>query len=310
MIDLRYGLVVASHPEDHSVDLVMTDDYSRVAGVQVMCDGGLDFGRADLFCPEEKSGDEKWSMAKRSAIDVKAVVLWGRMPVVIGFLYPQIGQMTFADKNRRIDRHSSDVYETIDSAGNWERSFPNGGFIRYATTPDHENLTGKDVDGNWAITKNTGAATHLRVVLGNAGSVKFDFHTDPSGNVSVTAQGTCTLNITGDTVVNTANATLNTGVATVNASSKVELATPQVHCTQNLVVDGTALVKGAITGQGGMAITNTGGGGGATATITGPVNINGDVTTTGNLTNNGKSVGSTLKVSGVQPGSGTSGNPI
>ena len=288
MIDLRYGLVVATHPEDHSVDLVMTDDYSRVAGVQVMCDGGLDFGRANLFSPDDKSGDDKWSMAKRTADDVKAIVLWGaRMPVVIGFLYPQVGQMTFSDKNRFIDRHSSDVYETIDAAGNWERAFPNGGFIRYATTPDHEDLTGKDVDKNWAIKKNTSAATHLRVVLGNAGAVKFDFHTDPDGNVAVTAQGACTLNITGDSTINTHNATLNAAVATVNASTKIELATPLVHCTQNLVVDGTALVKGSITGQAGMAIS--GGTGGATAMITGNMAVtSGSMTVTGgNVTADG-----------------------
>ncbi len=268
-MDLRYGIVVEAHPQDHSVDLIMTDDYSRLAGVQVLSySGGPDVGTADLFCPELKQGDDKWSMARRTALDLKAAVLFPDvgMPSVIGFIFPQVGQMTFADLNRRIQRHSSDVYETIDSAGNWERAFPNGGFIRYGTTPDHEDLTGKDFDKKWAIKKNTGAATHLRVVLGNAGAVKFDFHTDPDGNVAVTAQGTCTINIVGDTVVNTPNATLNTEVATVNASSKVELATPLVHCTENLTVDGAALVKGAITGQGGMAIS-----GGSGASVTGNI---------------------------------------
>jgi Phage protein Gp138 N-terminal domain len=40
------------------------------------------------------------------------------------------------------------------------------------------------------------------------------------------------------------------------------------------------------------------------------ININGTVNVTGALNNNGKSVGSALRVGGVQPGSGTSGTPV
>lgn len=43
--------------------------------------------------------------------------------------------------------------------------------------------------------------------------------------------------------------------------------------------------------------------------ITGPVTINGNVATTGTLTNNGKNVGSTHTHAGVTPGSGNSGAP-
>lgn len=44
-------------------------------------------------------------------------------------------------------------------------------------------------------------------------------------------------------------------------------------------------------------------------TLNGPVTINGNVATSGTLTNNGHSVGSTHKHTGVQTGSGTTGNP-
>lgn len=44
--------------------------------------------------------------------------------------------------------------------------------------------------------------------------------------------------------------------------------------------------------------------------ITGAVNIEGNVATTGTLTNNNIPVGSTLRVSGVVPGGGTSGVPV
>jgi phage gp45-like len=43
--------------------------------------------------------------------------------------------------------------------------------------------------------------------------------------------------------------------------------------------------------------------------ITGPVTINGNIATTGTLTNNGKNVGSTHTHAGVTPGSGNSGAP-
>lgn len=288
-MDLRYGIVVEAHPQDHSVDVIMTDDYSRLAGVQVLSyNGGPDVGTADMFCPEIKSGDDKWSMARRSALDLKAAILFGKgMPIVIGFIYPQVGQMTFADKNRRVQRHSSDVYETIDAQGNYERYFPNGSFIRVGASPDHEDLTGKDFDKNWVITKNTGAATHFRVVLGNAGVVKADIHLDPSGNLTGTFQGTGNITTVGDLTVTaphvTVNAsgaaTVNTATATINASTKVELATPLVHCTTHLIVDGNALVKGVLTYQGGMVGS---GGSGSSATITGNIAV-----TSGNVTADG-----------------------
>jgi hypothetical protein len=275
---IRIGIVVAAHPEDHSIDVIMTDDYSRIAGVQLLSsNGGAAYGTHDMFVPEEKSGDEKWSLAKRSAKDQKvAIDFSGPMPIAVGFIYPQIGQMTFADKNRRVQRHSSDVYSTLSSTGDMEVHFPNGTFFRIGASPDHEDLAGKDADGNWAINNNTGAATHLRLVLGNGGAVKADLHIDPSGNVTGTFQGTGNLTFIGDVVVNAPNVTVNTQTATVNASTKVELATPLVHCTQALTVEGLLTYKGGLVGSGGSGAA-----------------ITGNVATTGTLTNNGKAVGST-----------------
>lgn len=299
---IRIGIVVEAHPEDHSVDVVMTDDYSRLAGLQVMShDGGEASGTANLFVPVPRDGDDKWSLAKRTSGNTKAVIDFsGVMPIVMGFLFPQIGQMTFADKNRRIERHSSDVYSTTTSTGDFELAFPNGTFLRVGASPDHEDLTAKDVDKNWAIKKNTGAATHLRLVLGNAGAVKADLHIDPTGNVTGTFQGACNLTFMGDAVVNAPNATVNTGVATINAGEKVELATPLVHCTAALTVDGL------ITGAGGMSIS--GGTTGATARITGDVEVVGQTVLAG-VTSNGKDIGSTHRHAN-SGGSGTGGIPI
>lgn len=251
---IRIGIVAAVHPEDHSLDVIMTDDYSRLSGVQLLStNGGSAFGTHDMFVPDEKSGEAKWGIAKRSPEDQKvAIDFSGPMPIAIGFLYPQIGQMTFADKNFRVQRHSSDVYSTINAAGDFELAFPNGTFIRVGASPDHQDLAAKDFDKKWGITKNTGAATHLRLVLGNGGAVKADLHIDPAGNVTGTFQGTGELTFVGDLTINAPNVTVNTQVATVNASTSVELVTPLTHCTGELIVDGK------ITGAGGMAISGSG----------------------------------------------------
>lgn len=268
---IRLGVVVATHPEDYSVDVVMTDDYSRLAGVQVLCSNGNGaYGSNDLYAPEERAGDDKWDLRKATTDNpVAAIDFSGVMPVVVGFRYPQVGQMTFKEKNLRIHRHPSDVYSTLNAAGDFEMSFPNGTFLRVGAAPDHVDLAGLDVDGKWSIAKNQDAATHLRLVLGNAGTVKADLHINPDGDVTGTFQGSGELTFIGDVVVNAPNVTVNTQTATVNASTKVELASPLVHCTGALTADGLITANAGVT-------------------ISGTVAASG-----GGFTHNGKSVGST-----------------
>ena len=78
--------------------------------------------------------------------------------------------------------------------------------------------------------------------------------------------------------------------------------TGNVKTKGNTAIDGTTLSKGTITGQGGMGITGSGGGG-ATVAITGSVTQSG-----GSLTSNGI-VLHTHTHSGVQPGPGSTGLP-
>lgn len=95
------------------------------------------------------------------------------------------------------------------------------------------------------------------------------------------------------TVAGSANVVINCKNATVNAATKVELATPLVHCTQALTVEGL------ITGKGGLAVS---GGSGAT--------VNGDFRAqNGAFTHNSKNVGSAHTHTGVQPGGSTTGAP-
>jgi len=77
-----------------------------------------------------------------------------QLPFVLGFWFPQVGQLQFKD-NRRIDRHHSDVYTTIDKDGNVELYHPSGVMIAINDTQTHKDLSGQDYDEKWALTKNT-----------------------------------------------------------------------------------------------------------------------------------------------------------
>jgi|GEM_PF-2490979 len=202
----KKGLVVAIHPEDHSVDVVLFEDGTRLAGVQVMSTSATsNSGLADLAAPTAGMGDSRWDLTQRTGRQVHAVVgFMGREPYVQGFLFPQLCQMTFADKNRRVDRHASDFYQTIDGAANAEWYHPSGTFLRIGATPGHEDLTGKDYDGRWNIAENTDTAPYVNLTLANAGAVKCTVQIDPEGNVTVvSASGKAKFTFPGGTVFDT-----------------------------------------------------------------------------------------------------------
>ena len=102
-MSLRKGIVVEVHPEDHSVDIVMSDDASRLVGVQVITgNGSTRSGTSDL--PEIPKRKDKWDISTPTGQDMHAIVgFFGRHPVVLGFIYPQVNQMLHKDPQLRID---------------------------------------------------------------------------------------------------------------------------------------------------------------------------------------------------------------
>lgn len=241
-MDIRYGVVVATHPEDHSVDLVMVDDHSRLAGVQVLTPNGSGlYGINDLLAPDERTGDAKWDLRQVGAQNPIAGVLFGaRMPVVIGFRFPQINQVLFDEKNLRVDRHASEVYSTLNAASDYEMAWPNGTFVRIAADPNHVDLNGHGSDKKWATTKNADKALHLRVVLG-AG--KLDLHVDPAGNLSIVHDGDLTIHTKGAaSIAVDGNTTLTTPKLTVDAPESEF--TGHVLVKNGLNVTGNATITG------------------------------------------------------------------
>lgn len=268
MSSLRWGRVAAIHPEDYSVDLVMTDDGSRLAGVQVLAPfASSNAGFNDLAQPATPSSGEVWDLREETSRDViAAVAFFDHLPVVIGFRYPQVCQMLFKELERRVSRHASDVYSTIDAEGNAELYHPSGTFLRIGTSPAHEDLTGKDADGRWKIARNVGKSVHLQVTVANAGGTVASLNIDPSGNVTLTHVGNLSVDVGGSATVNVVGTTDVTsgGAATVTAPS-VTLDTPQTTCTGNLTVQGAMNVLGN-------------GASGAVSTFEGTIRVNnGDV---------------------------------
>lgn len=286
MASLRWGRVAAIHPEDYSVDLVMTDDGSHLAGVQVLSpSASSNTGYNDLPKPAMPSSGDPWDLRETTSRDVLAgVAFFGPYPVVLGFRYPQVCQMLFADLERRINRHASDVYSTIDADGNMEVYHPSGTYLRVGTSPAHEDLTGKDFDKQWKIDRNTDKAVHLQVTVASGGGEVASLNIDPGGNVTLNHSGNLAVNTGGTATV------VSGGSATVQAPD-VTIDAPETTCTGNLTVNGGLSVLG--------------GGSGGTSSITGNFEISGS-----SLTHNGKNIGSDHAHGNVEPGSGTSGGPV
>jgi phage baseplate assembly protein gpV len=253
----RIGIVVAVHPEDHSVDLVMADDGSRLVGVQVMTpNGSTRSGMVDL--PSVPDKPNKWDIAQRTGQDMKAIVGFvGRNPVVTGFLYPQVNQMLVKDGKTMRYRHQSDVEFSIDGDGNTQVTHPSGTYIRIGESPDKADMAGKFADGS-KTDRNTGKQVSVRVGLAGGKAV---ITISPDGKISMTTESDFGVDAKGDVSLKAKSATIDA---------------PETTCTGNLTVDGKLTFKGGMAGSGGGANT---------ATIDGSMHVTGDMTNDGQNSN-------------------------
>lgn len=208
---LRKGIVVDTHPEDHSVDLVMADDGSRLVGVQVLAYGAsARTGTTNL--PNVPKRANKWDITDPTDQEIIAVVdMVGSTPVVVGFLFPQINQVLFDDPERLYSRHRSDVQWTIDGDGNMQLQHPSGTYVRIAESPDLEQLEGKNFDKNAKVDRNTGRQVSVRIgLVGRAVELTFT----PDGTVQLEAIGEVV--IKGPSILFDADTTRVTGALNVD----------------------------------------------------------------------------------------------
>lgn len=226
----KKGIVVATHPGDHSVDLVLADG-RRLTGVQVATPNGS--ARSGTFdMPAVPDRADKWDITKPNGQDQIALVDFvDGIPVVTGFLFPQVSQMTFDDPKMRVTRHQSDVMSSIDGDGNIQITHPSGTYIRIGETPDKVDMASKNTDASLAADRNTGRKVNIRIGL--AGGV-LELTMTPDGAVSLKCAKT--INI-------------EAGEPVVVKAPAVTLDTPSTTLTGDLDVQGSTTVR-AITSNG------------------------------------------------------------
>jgi hypothetical protein len=236
MLNLRLGKVVKVFPESNSVNLVMLDNSERLPMVQVLStSASTNTGLAELTEPEPPAED--WDVQPTKRDIYAAVGTMGTTPVVLGFLFPQVTQLLFKEKNRRVHRHASDFYTSVDDAGNFEVFHPSGTYMRIGTTPEHEDLTGKDFDKKWKIERNTDKAVHVRLVVKNGGAEKVSLSATPDGNVALKNAGTLSADVA--------------GAADIKVGGALTSSAPSFTHT------GPMTLKGDLTVQGDVGVTKT-----------------------------------------------------
>lgn len=243
----RKGLVTATHSEDYSVDLIMADDGSPMIGVQVLTpNGSTRSGMVDL--PAISKSANWRDVSKPTGQDMHAIVGFvGSHPVVTGFLYPQVNQMTHTDPKLRMDRHQSDVIHTIDGDGNIQLAHPSGLFVRIGGTPEKVDYAGKNADASLAVDRNTGTTPYVRVSMPGGKAV---LTIAPDGAVTLTTETTIDVTAQGDINVTThANAhVIADGMATITTPhATIDAATTDI--TGNLNVAGSTALH-AVTSNG------------------------------------------------------------
>ncbi|HET8550849.1 MAG TPA: hypothetical protein VFM97_00045 [Gammaproteobacteria bacterium] len=241
MANFTLGKVLRVSPESHAADVMLLESGRILRSIPIMTPfASTNTGLVDLPDPTPESEDAQPIFTGERDM-IAGVLKDGQFTYIIGFLFPQVAQAMFQDSNRRIMRHASDVYSSIDKDGNIELHHPSGTYVRFGVTPDHEDLTGQDSDGEWKIDKNTDKKIHLQVVVKNGGEQKAMFHADPDGNVTVTGKGTLDANFEGKVTVETQDEIL------AKSPAKVTVDAPDAHFTGNISAEGNIAAGGDVS---------------------------------------------------------------
>ena len=173
---IRLARVTHVHPEGQKMEVIFLDTGDFGRDVELMTPyGGTDFGlTTGVPAPDEEGHDyntEEWDPNKRHINAVVATVQG--VHICLGFLFPQVTHMAFTkgqDKNRLIERHTSDFVRTISDAGDMDLVHPSGAHLRIGQGSAPDNLAGRDFDGVWSIKHNKGGAVTISLVNASAAS--------------------------------------------------------------------------------------------------------------------------------------------
>lgn len=238
---LRKAIVVATYPKDHAVDLIMVDNWARFVGVQVSTASGSARTGSNKIPRVRDRGADKWAITRQTPQEVMALVDFvGKVPIVTGFIFPQISQMTFEEEGLDFERSDSDVIRYTDAEGNVGLLHPSGAYVTMGTKPDRRDFTGGNFDKNLAIDRNTGTKPYYRI--GMAGNV-VELTFTPEGKVLLLADDNIEVTSKKDVFVTCVE-------ATVKASDGILLDTPTVHATGKLHVDGEITTNATVKSTG------------------------------------------------------------
>lgn len=187
---MRLARVAEVHQEHHAVDLVFLDDFSQVAGVQVMTPyASTNHGTVNL--PQVTVKEDKWSVEQSddpNDTEMLAVVaMIGTRPIVMGFLYPQIGQMNFEQSkypNMMIERHLSGFLRITTNTGGTIFRHPSGSIIAIggASVPEND-----DIDENFNLERTSAVPITITVPVGGGGQTAASIVLEPDGTIEIYA---------------------------------------------------------------------------------------------------------------------------
>lgn len=190
---IRFAQVVAVHPERRTVDIAFCDTGQPVGEVPVLSGSiSSDSGVWDIpDAAKPASNTQAGGLANGARRQVAAVARGpGRVPLVVGFLHPDDGQMAFSQANRSVQRHPSGAYATVAPDGSIEAWHPSGAYLRIGTGA-HEDLAPLAAGAPWVVPP---GAPPAQITLATSG---FTLTVDPGGNTTLVSQGNGSLQFAG-----------------------------------------------------------------------------------------------------------------
>lgn len=237
---MRLAIVVATHIERRSFDLVFTDTGLRVPEVQCLSDMvSSDSGIWNAPSVQKPSDEKQAGALPQNGRQLVAATeeAYGR-PLIVGFLQPLAGMMAFNQDDRQVHRHSSGAYTTTAPEGSFEFWHPSGAYVRLGKGA-HEPLAQFSANQNWKEVSDADKPTLTVIIPGSSANdpPAFSMTVAPDGTLTVGSQKSAALSAQEGFTFSTPKTFV------VNAQGGIEF-------NGNTKIDGTLKTTGDISSPG------------------------------------------------------------
>lgn len=223
---IRLARVTAVHPAGQKLEVIFLDtgDYGR--DVQVVSPyAGTDFGfTGGIPSPEQEGHDPNMEENDPNTRHIVAVVASQQgLHLCLGFIYPQVTQMAFTkalDKNRLIERHTSDFYRSVSDAGDMDMVHPSAteAYLRIGVGSEPDALDGRDYDRRWKRKRNRGTKPSVTLRLGRS-----TIRMLQDGSVEIHADAGLKISSKGDTEIHADGAINIESGASINMTAAADV---------------------------------------------------------------------------------------